>query len=561
MTLCITIVIRLFFLSFAILATTSLKAAPVGAAVSWVAYDNRQDFLNDRLNIDRIVHGVHSGAEARPVFFGIPKERHFSLPTNSWFEEGHGVHPSFEADIDKSLNSLVPLVRTPGTEEQEPYLVVALSSHGSNGTMARNYARSIPLEAIVWMVFDKAVRFYGRTKKKLRIEFLYSACHSGSLIKVIEDLLHDDAIFNSLLGPVSALTLTTDDKIAYSDLDEGCELWNLVINLAHDANYIARKKAWAAQMPTVAEFSFFNHLGATQANHPQVYSSAMGWETQDSLEFLNFFTKTSSHHGAVTQRALTIDLAALTLKTQTISEATNIVAFKALRNNSFLESQDFLFYLRHPAAHVRYAAAGYLVTNFQASISRNKYLGPYGDEANSLLAAWAMDPQGIAMLGKMGIGRFNWHHWIEALPISHEHVAATLEGIKALVRTVPMKDIARPTIDLLREILVQNYFIAKVDIYSRVPRRSLSEVPEDLLKLIVRAHFVIPHEVPDEVGALNAALVGRPNVRSSLDACESASRGESTLLELAELAIRKFDSGTYTDDGKERRIRRYTNQW
>jgi hypothetical protein len=156
--------------------------AQVGAAVSWVAYDNRQDFISDRRLLRQVIEQPRGLSIFEPQgFFNIPAHRHFEVAVDANVSVGP-ERPSFEAALDKAIASLENL----DFQKDEAFLLVAIASHGDEGWMGRGYGPVVSLDQLAILILQKRREFESRTGRRLRLEILYSACHSGSLIQAFQ---------------------------------------------------------------------------------------------------------------------------------------------------------------------------------------------------------------------------------------------------------------------------------------------------------------------------------------------------------------------------------------
>lgn len=145
----------------------ALPAALAGssphAAVSWVLFDNREDFQKSPQRIRTLL----SDQQGEQSLFGIPPSRVFETPTHAPLE-----------DFGKQISNALAVLRN----EQDPILVVFIDSHGSPKGIARQNGPEIPHAILVDLLLDQVDAFQRSTSKVPTVELVYSACYAHSIL-------------------------------------------------------------------------------------------------------------------------------------------------------------------------------------------------------------------------------------------------------------------------------------------------------------------------------------------------------------------------------------------
>lgn len=553
----------ILMLGFAVVAPVASapgETVPLGAAVSWVAYDDRGDFIANRRLLREIIeqHEMISPTEPQE-FFRIPAPRHFEVPVDGEVFV-NAQKPSFERELDKAISALESAAVTTAPVFYDPFLVVAISSHGDNGWLGRGYGSEVRLDDLAALILQKRRLFESRTGLPLRLEILYSACYSGSIIQAFKKKMNDP-------GAISILTTTSEEELSYSDVQRGDFLFNTVLQLASGARKTAeRLPQIKAHLPTLTQFGFFRHLGSGVHNHPQIYSSIYQWTSQDTMAFLDWYRE--SGHGFSSEsfyrRDLKLNIEQLMNNSANIEDASQVLDASRWNQSIAASSEIINQHLHSPLKHVRYATALFVLEYLKRFLSLKtqadlSVIRPFEAEAKKLVVEWIGDPDFEKTVGSGNYHMFFWNSVIEILPVESIHMDQTLSFLERFDRhheSGRRWTVSRSSMDKLREILTVAYGIRNLAHVSQA-ENALRQVPPRIINLILRMYFGLrPLKDNKPETLLQAILEGRQNLRQRtkiLAICEGLLQNPTlaSLNELAVHAIQNYDRGMYTDPTNE----------
>jgi len=465
------------------LVTTVANAVPMGAAVSWVPYDNRSDFPQDQ----KLLHQLIQDGPAKNSFFHVPPERHFEVPTTWPFNSR--TNRSFLKGLKQQVSNLTGAIKSTQDPSPDPFLVVAIASHGDDGCLSLQYGSPVSLDLLTKKIFEEGKRFFKQTGYKLRLEILYSACGSGSLINAIEA---NKSVYEKYLGAVSVLTTTTGRRTSWSSLDSGDFLLRQLLTFKDFAAAVAAKKKWHESIPTLAEFGFYKHFGAGEMNHPQSYSDAFDWDASDTVEFLKlqpFVLDDTSGDTRFAQRNLNI--ADMLNKSESVTEALKIIQYERRNSDGQIAPGKLLAYLKSPSSIVAYAAALFTI-NTNSPIPRNSQYRRLESRAQAILAKWLQDPQFDQVMGVVADPTQFYFEVLPNIAVNSTTVDNILPFVERLYSRYDKK-VARSCIEKLREVLRLKYHLEQNSLLEieNSDAKLLSAIPDQLLLTFVKIYFGI----------------------------------------------------------------------
>jgi hypothetical protein len=475
------------------LFSPSLAVEPLGAAVSWVGYDNREDFHEDGKLLEWIIERQSDG-DRKMGMFGIAKSRHFRVPTNSTFLKTNGSS-SFEANVEQAIDALISDVKT--NTNSEPFLVIGIASHGSEGLLGLQHSGGASLISLVKLLMREEDRFYQQTHKALRYEIIYSACHSGSLIDIVSPMVKNRRKAGIPTGPINVLTTTDRGNLALVSMTEGDYLLNYVLAYQSLSKQAASSLDWSKGRTTLAQFGFFSHLGPTFENFPQIYTSDWHWTPGATVEFLDEYNHSLNRVGGhgFFDRELRVDLNDLFNDAETIHDAWKVLSVQSA--STYFEANYHLLrdYLRRPSKAARYASAFAVLRWTRESLPGNvrfPHLAGLVPEAKKVLLEWALDPE-IKKLTESGF----WFYFdlTEQLDIQDLELAKAISVLKNVFEA--NSDSRRPIMDVLRKYLLNRFNVKRSsNIYSHYRQGEstidLKKIPHELTTLLLHVYYDIP---------------------------------------------------------------------
>jgi hypothetical protein len=133
------------------------------AAVSWVLFDNRDDFRNAIPLAERTFCASKSdGTPNSSSSFFVPKENYFSVPLSAKLESKDAlgrINPdSFETRVKQALDQI--------RNESEPNLIINLDSHGGIGRVCQQDMDSIEHSRFADVLIRQISEFKKNTGKE-----------------------------------------------------------------------------------------------------------------------------------------------------------------------------------------------------------------------------------------------------------------------------------------------------------------------------------------------------------------------------------------------------------